>query len=92
MKRYSGPSGGGSVNQGGIWRYYTDDAAGLKMSDHHYLIPLIIMLSVADDVVSLQWPDDSPRVFSVLYCFCRFPAYFWQVPSVKHVSVRTAVI
>jgi hypothetical protein len=32
VKRYSGPSGGGSVNQGGIWRYYTDDAAGLKMS------------------------------------------------------------
>lgn len=34
VKRYSGPSGGGSVNQGGIWRYYTDDAAGLKMSDY----------------------------------------------------------
>jgi hypothetical protein len=31
VKRYSAPSGGGSVNQGGIWRYYTDDAAGLKM-------------------------------------------------------------
>lgn len=28
-KRYSGASGGGGG--GGIWRYYTDDAAGLKM-------------------------------------------------------------
>ena len=28
-KRYSGSSGGGGG--GGIWRYYTDDAAGLKM-------------------------------------------------------------
>mmetsp|Transcript_58040 Transcript_58040/g.118773 ORF Transcript_58040/g.118773 Transcript_58040/m.118773 type:complete len:96 (-) Transcript_58040:122-409(-) len=33
VKRYTGSSGGGgSVNQGGIWRYYTDDAAGLKIS------------------------------------------------------------
>ena len=29
-RSYSGRDGGGSGG-GGIWRYYTDDAAGLKM-------------------------------------------------------------
>mmetsp|Transcript_9844 Transcript_9844/g.19225 ORF Transcript_9844/g.19225 Transcript_9844/m.19225 type:complete len:94 (+) Transcript_9844:459-740(+) len=27
-----GGGGGGGANTGGIWRYYTDDAAGVKLS------------------------------------------------------------
>jgi hypothetical protein len=46
VKRYSGPSGGGSVNQGGIWRYYTDDAAGLKMSDHLNILKLHTVIAL----------------------------------------------
>lgn len=41
-KRYSGASGGGGG--GGIWRYYTDDAAGLKIGPTTVLVVSLLFV------------------------------------------------
>mmetsp|Transcript_10884 Transcript_10884/g.17121 ORF Transcript_10884/g.17121 Transcript_10884/m.17121 type:complete len:100 (-) Transcript_10884:325-624(-) len=50
VKRYSGGGGaaraGGAAGQGGIWRYYTDDAAGLKVGPTTVLVVSLLFIAL----------------------------------------------
>ncbi|KAJ1473812.1 Sec61beta family-domain-containing protein [Baffinella frigidus] len=41
-----GSSGVGSAQQGGIWRYYTDDAAGLKLGPTTVLVMSLLFIAL----------------------------------------------
>eukprot|EP00283_Hemiselmis_rufescens_P005598 CAMPEP_0173435612 /NCGR_PEP_ID=MMETSP1357-20121228/15492_1 /TAXON_ID=77926 /ORGANISM="Hemiselmis rufescens, Strain PCC563" /LENGTH=91 /DNA_ID=CAMNT_0014400619 /DNA_START=14 /DNA_END=289 /DNA_ORIENTATION=- len=43
VKRYGGGGGGG--NPGSIWRYYTDDAAGLKIGPTTVLVISLLFIA-----------------------------------------------
>ncbi|XP_065440179.1 protein transport protein Sec61 subunit beta [Chrysemys picta bellii] len=70
-----------SAGTGGMWRFYTEDSPGLKVSPVVLLERMRNRNGLKRICILIRWSCSSFGYESPLYCFCIYVAYLGQVHS-----------